>query len=73
LSRIDDDHANPRRAWLDMGEPEYLSAAKLEALHAASALLPEPHPLRHSEGSLEFNLVMPPQSVALLKIQLARS
>jgi xylan 1,4-beta-xylosidase len=73
LSRIDDDHANPRRAWQDMGEPDYPSARQVEALHAASALRPEPHPLRVSEGSLEFDLVMPPQSVAVLKIELASS
>ena len=73
LSRIDEDHANPRRAWQEMGEPDYPSPRQVETLHAASALRPEVHPLRVAEGRIEFELVMPPQSVAALKIELARS
>lgn len=73
LSRIDDEHANPRRAWQEMGEPDYLSPRQVEALHVASALRPEPHPLRVAEDVIEFDLVMPPQSVAALKIQFTQS
>ena len=73
LSRIDDDHANPRRAWQDIGEPHYPSPRQVESLHAASALRPEPHQLRVAAGRIEFDLVMPPQSVAALRIELARS
>ena len=72
LSRIDEDHANPRRAWQDMGEPDYLSPRQVEALHAASTLSPQPHPLRVTEGRIEFDLVMPAQSVAAVKIGLVR-
>ena len=73
LSRIDEDHANPRRAWQEMGEPDYPSPPQVETLHAASALRPQVHPLRVAENRIEFELVMPPQSVAALKIELARS
>ena len=73
LSRIDDDHANPRRAWQDMGEPDYPSPRQVEALHAASALRPQIHPLRVTEGRIECDLVLPPQSIAALKICLTRS
>jgi len=73
LSRIDDDHANPRRAWQDIGEPDYPSPRQVEALHAASELCPEPYPLRVVEGHIEFDLVMPPQSIATLKIELTCS
>ena len=71
LSRIDEDHANPKRAWAAMGEPTYPSPRQLEVLHAASALRPEVHPLRSGEGVIEFDLAMPPQSVAALRIELA--
>lgn len=71
LSRIDEDHANPRRAWQDMGEPDYPSPRQVESLHSASTLRSEP--LRVAEGSIEFDLVMPPQSVAAVKIELAHS
>ena len=73
LSRIDEDHANPRRTWQEMGEPGYPSPCQVDVLHAASALRPQVHPLRVAEGCIELDLVMPPQSVAALKIELARS
>ncbi len=41
LWRIDDTHANPKKAWLDMGAPEYPDARQLQKLHDASALVPE--------------------------------
>ena len=56
-----------------MGEPEYPSPRQVETLHAASVLRPQVHPLHVAEGRIEFELVMPPQSVAALKIGLARS
>lgn len=71
LSRIDEDHANPRRAWQELGQPDSLSSHQVQALHAASALRTEPHPVRAADGSIEFDLVMPPQSVAALRIELA--
>jgi xylan 1,4-beta-xylosidase len=71
LFRIDDDHANPRRAWQDMGEPDYPSPHQVEAMHAASALRPQAHLLCVVEDQIEFDLIMPPQSVAALKIDLA--
>ena len=42
-------------------------------MHAASALGPQVHPLRVTEGGIEFELAMPPQSIAVLKIGLARA
>lgn len=68
LSRIDDDHANPRRAWEDMGEPTYPSSREVEVLHEASRVSPQPHPVRAADGTIEFDLVMPPQSVAALRM-----
>ena len=73
LSRIDEGHTNPRRAWQDMGAPDYPSPRRVEALHAASALRPEPDQLRFATGRIEFDLLMPPQSVAALRIERARS
>lgn len=73
LSRIDDDHANPRRAWEAMGRPDYPSPSQIASLQAASALRPVPHSIRWDEGRIEFDLVMPPQSVASLKIEFAKA
>lgn len=70
VSRIDDDHANPRRAWQEMGEPEYPSSRQVESLQAASSLRPTPHPWRLEDGMIECDLVMPPQSVAALRMEI---
>jgi len=69
VSRIDDDHANPHRAWQEMGESTYPHPSPVEALQAASELRPEPYSLHGSGGVLEVELVMPPQSIASLKIK----
>jgi hypothetical protein len=34
LQRIDQDHANLRQSWLEMGSPEYLGAMEVEQLQA---------------------------------------
>jgi xylan 1,4-beta-xylosidase len=71
VMRIDEDHVNPRRVWQEMGEPEYLNTHDVETLHAASALNPVPYPLRILENRVEFSISMPPQSIAVLKIECA--
>ncbi len=71
LSRIDEDHANPQRAWKEMGQPDHPSQRQVDTLYAESALRPAPHPLHVTDGSIDFDVVMPPQSVAALKIELA--
>jgi xylan 1,4-beta-xylosidase len=39
--RIDDTHANPKKQWMEMGEPEYLKEKELQLLHEASELIPQ--------------------------------
>ena len=69
LTRIDEDNANPLRLWQEMGKPEYLSVREVDALQVASALNPQVHPLRVLENQIEVDVLMPPQSVAALKIE----
>jgi xylan 1,4-beta-xylosidase len=38
LRRIDEDHANAKRKWQELGAPEYLSAGDLAELNAASMM-----------------------------------
>ncbi len=47
-------------------------AAESVRVRLVGALRPQVHPLRFAEGRTEFEPVMPPQSVAALKIELAR-
>lgn len=73
VERIDDDHSNPRKAWEAMGEPIYLSAARIHELEAASSLTKESHPFKYRSSNLEIETSLPPHSVALITVELATS
>ena len=67
-SRVDEDHGNPKRAWCEMGSPEYPSHDQVNALQAASEAVQQPMPFVVSDGLLEIDLVLAPQSVNHLQI-----
>ena len=64
VRRIDADHANPRRRWLEMGSPDYLSAQMVGELEAQSRSEAAPQPFTFRDGTLEVEIRMPPLSVA---------
>lgn len=66
VERIDDDHANARKRWEEMGAPAYLSADQVERLHAASALVAEPHGWTRDSDGLAVELDLPAHAVASL-------
>jgi hypothetical protein len=53
-----------------MGSPEYLSAAEVMALEAASRLLDEPIAWREEEG-IAVECTLPPHAVAAIRLDLA--
>ena len=71
IERIDDDHANPRRLWQSMGEPEYLSPLQVSQLEAASVLVKDAQPLTFEHGNIDLKIDLPPQSVASITIEFA--
>ncbi len=71
IERIDEDHANPRRLWQAMGEPEYLSALQVEQLATASVLRKESQPWIYEQGSMDLSVSLPPQSVTAITIEFA--
>lgn len=54
IERIDEDHADPRRLWHTMGEPEYRSAWQAEHLETASTLRREAQPWIQESGNIEL-------------------
>lgn len=70
IERIDDEHANPERLWREMGAPEYLGAAQVHALEAASCLMKEPHPFKYERRTIELQASLPPHSVSLITVEL---
>jgi xylan 1,4-beta-xylosidase len=69
LERIDETHANPRRAWSEMGEPTYLSADQVNQLKAASRLTKEPISWKYDTPTIQFDLDVPPHAVAAITIE----
>ncbi|MGH7015061.1 MAG: GH39 family glycosyl hydrolase [Stellaceae bacterium] len=66
IQRIDLDHANAKRHWEQLGKPEYLSAATVDALKDISRLRETPVPVKCDAGALSIEVSMPPQSVAAI-------
>jgi len=71
VERIDDDHANPRRAWLEMGLPERPLPRQVAELESASALIRTPVSARRGADGLVFELDVPPQGTVLLTVELS--
>ena len=69
--RIDETHANPKRLWREMGEPEYLSAEQVGRLEDASGLRREPYPWEYQDGVLSFRITLPPHAVAAVTVDQA--
>lgn len=71
MYRIDGAHANPLSAWESMGQPQYLKPSEVKALNTASLVVAETFPFQHDGEGLQINLLLEPQSVALLRIEWA--
>jgi xylan 1,4-beta-xylosidase len=69
IRRVDADHANPKRAWQDMGSPQYLSPSEVSALEAASRLTVEPIAWREEEG-ISVACTIPAHAVAAIRLEL---
>jgi xylan 1,4-beta-xylosidase len=69
VERIDDRHANAKRRWEALGAPEYLDAGDVERLQQASSLQREPLRTRYADGTIQFDIAMPPQSVAAVTLE----
>jgi xylan 1,4-beta-xylosidase len=72
LERIDETHVNPHQRWLDMGEPEYLTAEQIEHLHEASQLERESCPFRYENKTVIIDLTIPPQALAFITLELGQ-
>lgn len=71
IERIDEDHANPRRRWREMGEPEYPSRSQVEQLEAASRLVKEQLGSSYGNRTVRFDIDLPPHAIAVVTLELA--
>lgn len=68
VRRVDDDHANAKKAWIAMGEPEYLKAADVEKLHEASELTLESMETVMENGQCCLSFTVPVNGVCAVEI-----
>ena len=62
--RIDEKHANAKKAWLEMGKPEYLSPAEIEYLIESSTMKKISIECVYRDSKNSFEITMPPHSVS---------
>ena len=72
VSRIDEEHANAKRLWREMGEPKYPSRHEVERLEDASRLREEALRLERRADLLTLEVELPPQGLAAIAIELER-
>lgn len=71
VERIDEHHANAKRLWQAIGEPEYLARTVLEGLHEASRLTRQAYPWTWIDDGIAFDLELPPHAVASVSVEFA--
>lgn len=72
IRRIDADHANPKRLWEEMGQPEYLNEREVQQLEKASHVVKEKQRFKYESGTLGLKTDLPPHSVAAITIALSK-
>jgi xylan 1,4-beta-xylosidase len=68
IQRIDLEHANAKRRWEQLGEPEYLSPAMVAELDAVSRLRKEVQVATLEDGTIRLEVTMPPQATAAIEL-----
>jgi xylan 1,4-beta-xylosidase len=68
VRRIDEEHANPKRLWREMGQPEQLSKKDVERLEAASRLKAEQQSFEFHDGAMVLKINVPAHAVAAITI-----
>ena len=71
IKRIDEEHANPRRVWQEMGAPDYLSALQVEQLQTVSRTAREPLMWKYEDRVVQIEIELPPHAVAAITVEFA--
>jgi xylan 1,4-beta-xylosidase len=69
ITRIDEDHANPKRLWVEMGRPEYLTGSEVVELQEASELVVEKQSFTYDDGIVRLKTTLPAHAVAAITIE----
>jgi xylan 1,4-beta-xylosidase len=69
IQRIDEDHANAKRLWDEMGQPEYLSLGDVSQLQEASQVNKEKQQYKYGNKAVSLTTNLPPHAVAAITIE----
>ena len=69
IERIDADHANAKKLWREMGQPDYLTTIQLERLQQASEMNKELLHYQYGDSVIHFDIELPPHAVAAVTIR----
>jgi xylan 1,4-beta-xylosidase len=70
IERIDHDHANAKRLWIEMGKPALPTEREVEQLHVASQIVRDPVPWKYTGGTLQLKFPMPAHAIAAITVEL---
>jgi hypothetical protein len=71
---IDDNHGNPRAAWVAMGSPAYPTGSQLAQLQAAAQITDSPLQYqRAANGDISFTMSLIPYATVRVKVPLQYS
>ena len=68
IQRIDEDHANPKRLWMEMGQPLNLTSKQVAQLEDASQVVTEKQSFSYHAGSISFKTKTPSHAIALITL-----
>ncbi|MEO7218419.1 MAG: beta-xylosidase [Gemmatimonadaceae bacterium] len=71
VERIDDDHANAKRAWQEMGSLEYPTRLQIEQMEVASRIVRQPIALTYKDRTVGIDISLPPHAVAAVTVEFA--
>jgi xylan 1,4-beta-xylosidase len=69
VRRIDEKHANARRSWQKLGEPEYLSSRMVDRLEADSRLHEEQCAWQYANRTVHLEVDLPAHAVASVVVK----
>ena len=71
IERIDDEHANAKQLWIEMGKPPLPTEREVEQLHVASQIVRGSLPWKCDAGTLHLEFTMPPHAIAAITVELS--
>ena len=71
IERIDDDHADPKCVWIEMGQPALPTLRDVEQLQVASRIVRGPLHSKYEADALHTDISMPPHAIAASTVELA--